>query len=171
MDLSQLPGAQQAIAYIVNQVALWEQLPTRIQRVSAQAMTVQGVAQQRGDSATAILMGNVIGATGPLLDQVNASGPLIGQVLGAVNAGTVDTSVVATALRLAAMMTAGFAAERQLENAVASAAARTLTPDQRATLGIGGVTAGTGSDAGWWVAAGAAVLGLAWWARRRRRGR
>lgn len=170
MDLSQLPGAQQAIQYIVGQVATWEQVPTLVQQVNAQAMAIQAQAQSTGDTGTANAMGAVLTATGPILEQVNTSGPLIGQVLGAVNANTVDTTTVATALRLAAMMAAGFAALRQLQQTVAQAAATTLTADQRAALGIGPPAAsGTATTWEWVVGGGLILAGLAWLRRKQRR--
>jgi hydroxyethylthiazole kinase-like sugar kinase family protein len=169
VDLSQLPGAQQALAYITQQVAAWESLPTALQATSAQAMAVQNVAVQTGDTRTANAMGLVLGGVGPILEQVNASGPLIGQVLTAVNTNTVDTTAVATALRLAAMMTAGFAAARSLNQTVQEAAATTLTQAQRDALAIGAPTAG--ASAAGWVVGGLGLVALVTWLKRRKKGR
>lgn len=172
MDLSQIPGAQQAVNYVVQQVAAWESLPTTLQRINADAMAVQNVAAQRGDQQTANAMGSVLSGTGSVLDQVNTSAPLIGQVIAAVQAGTIDTTVVATALRLAAMMASGFVATRTLQQAVSQAAATTLTADQRAALGIGAPAPGlSSSTTGAVVVVGLVGLGLWIAARRRRRGR
>lgn len=172
MDLSQIPGAQQAVNYVVQQVAAWESLPTTLQQINAQAMAVQQAAAQTGDQGTVSAMGGVLAGTGPVLDQVNTSAPLIGQVIGAVNAGTVDTSVVASALRVAAMMASGFAATRTLQQVVNQAAATTLTPDQRAALAIGAPAAGglSSGATGAFVVLGLVGLGV-WVARRRRKGR
>lgn len=169
IDLSQLPGAQQAVQYVLAQVAAWEQVPERLQVVNGQAMAIQGLAQQKGDGATAAAMGQVIQATGPIQSQVTSSAPLLGQVLAAANGGAFDTGTVAAALRLAAMVSAGLAATRQLEQAVTDAGA-TLTPDQRAALAIQGVpSAGPGWGA--WILGALAVLAGVTVVRRRRRGR
>lgn len=168
LDLSQLPGAQQAIAYVTNQVAAWEQLPLTLQHVAAQAMAVQAAAQGTGDTGTANAMAQVLGGIGPITEQVNASGPLIGQVLQAVNSNTVDTTAVATALRVAAMMAAGFAAARTLQQTVNQAAATTLTPAQRDALAIGAPAASVASVTGW-IVGGLGLVGLVAFLRRRRR--
>ena len=169
LDLSQLPGAQQAIVYVTQQVAAWEQLPLTLQQMAAQAMAVQAAAQANGDTATPNAMAQVLGGIGPITEQVNASGPLIGQVLQAVNSNTVDTTAVATALRVAAMMAAGFAAARALQQTVNQAAATTLTPAQRDALAIGAPAASAATPL--WVAGGFAVGLTLWaaWRRRRRR--
>lgn len=162
------PADNPAVRYVLQQVAAWESLPTRLSRLEQQAVTVRQAGQQVGDHVTVASMGAVLAGTGELRTQVAETAPMIGQVLTAVNAQALDTATVGVALRLELTMAAGLTSADQLANAVATGAAQVLTPDERAQLGVAAPAASGGGLVAW-LAVGAGVW-LAVRALRRRKG-